>query len=103
MEHRHEHMKEEISWQTGAAILNDKTTGSNCNARLNYMSCHGMYFEADDAFKPGNIIDLQFDSPPLYGASKSYRATVYWCMILSEDESISKFGVGVKYFQSSEL
>jgi hypothetical protein len=56
-----------------------------------------MYFTADGGFKSGNAIDLQFDFPPMDGTSKSYSATVYWCMLLSENESISEYGVGVKY------
>ncbi len=56
-----------------------------------------MYFIADDAFKPGNIVDLYFDVSPLKGAQKRYSATVRWCMLLSEDESSRKYGIGVKY------
>ena len=82
---------------TGNALMTDKKTGRHCNAKLNYMSRHSMYFKADAAFKSGNIIDLQFSSPPLGGVSKNYRGTVSWCMLLSEDGSISKYGVGIKY------
>ena len=56
-----------------------------------------MYFMADGAFKSVNFIDIFFDTPPLDGVSKNYHGTVYWCMLLSEDESISKYGVGIKY------
>jgi hypothetical protein len=83
--------------QTGNALMTDKTTGRYCNAKLNYMSRHSMYFKVDGAFKSGNIIDLQFDSPPLGGVSKNYHGTVCWCMLLSEDEPIPKYGVGIKY------
>ena len=92
-----EHIKEKFLNQTGNALITDKSTGKCCNARLNCMSCHGMYLMADGLFKSGNVIDLQFESPPLGGTSMSYSATVYWCMPLSEDEPISKYGVGVKY------
>ena len=101
MEHMPEHKKEKFLRPTGAALLTDTTTGRHCSAKLHFMSCHGMYLETDSAFKPGNMIELQFDFPPLDGSSKSYRATVYWCMLLSEDESISKYGVGVKYSKSN--
>ena len=89
--------------RTGNALMSDKKTGRHCNAKLNYMSRHSMYFKADAAFKSGNIIDLQFDSPPLDGNSMNYDGTVYWCMLLSENESISKYGIGVKYSKSDTL
>ena len=84
----------------GNALMTDKKTGRYCNAKLNYMSRHSMYFKADAAFNSGNLIDLQFDSPPLDGVSKNYHGTVRWCMLLSEDEAISKYGVGIKYSKS---
>jgi hypothetical protein len=86
-----------------AVQLTDKKSGRQCDARLSFISCRSMYLEADSAFKPGNMIEIQFDFPPLDGSSTSYSAIVYWCMLLSENESISKYGIGVKYFQSSEL
>ena len=92
-----EHGKGKRLTQLGAGVLTDLTSGRYYYAKLNYMSCHGMYFEAEGTFKPGNMIVIQFDKPPLKGASKIYSATVYWCMLLSEDQSISKYGVGVKY------
>ena len=100
MEHKPEHIKEKFLKQTVTALMTDKTTGRHCNAKLNFMSCHGMYFKADGAFKSGNYIDIQFDTPPLDGVSKNYHGTVCWCMLLSEDESISKYGVGIKYSKS---
>ena len=57
-----------------------------------------MYFETECAFKPGTLIDIRFEKPPFNGASKAYRATVHWCMLLFMDEFISKYGLGVKYF-----
>ena len=101
MEHKPEQIEENFLKQTATALMTDKTTGRHCNAKLNYMSRHGMYFNTDGAFKSGNIIDLQFDSPPLDGTSKSYSATVSWCMLLRDDEFISKYGVGVKYSKSN--
>ena len=86
--------------RTGRALMTDQKTGRHCNAKLNYMSRHSMYFKADAAFRSGNIIDLRFDFPPLDGVSKNYHGTVCWCMLLSEDESISKYGVGIKYSKS---
>jgi hypothetical protein len=56
-----------------------------------------MYFEAGCAFRPGDTIEIQFDKPPLIGGSESYSAKVYWCMLLSEDAPIGKYGIGVKY------
>ena len=97
MPNRPEHIMEKFPNQTGKALITDKKTDRLCNARLNYMSCRGMYFKADGAFKSGNFIDIRFDSPPLDGVSKNYHGTVYWCMLLSEDEPISKYGVGIKY------
>jgi hypothetical protein len=97
MEHRPELLKKKSPRQTGTALLTDKITGRHCYAILNRISCHGMYIETECAFKPGNKIELQFYEPPLKGSSTSYSATVYWCMLLSEDESINKYGIGVKY------
>jgi hypothetical protein len=80
-----------------STIITDRASGRYSFAKLIYISCHGMYFIADDTFKPGNIVDLHFDVPPLKGAQKRYSATVRWCMLLSEDESNRKYGIGVKY------
>ena len=80
-----------------ATVITDVTSGRQCYAKLNCISCRSMYFETERAFKPGNMIEIQFDKPPLKGASESYSAKVYWCMLLSEDEPIGKYGVGVKY------
>ena len=86
--------------KTGNALMTDKKTGRHCNAKLNCMSRHSMYFKAEGAFKSGNFIDIQFDTPPMDGTSKNYHGTVGWCMLLSEDESISKYGIGIKYSKS---
>ncbi len=87
MVHKPEHILENILKQTGNALMTEKKTGKRCNAKLHFMSCHGMYFKADGAFKSGNFIDIQFDTPPLDGVSKKFHGTVGWCMLLSEDES----------------
>ena len=97
MEYTFENGKEKLIRQIGEIVLTDITSGRYCYAKLNYMSCHGMYFETECAFKPGNIIDLQFDTPPLIGAQNRFSATVHWCMLLSEDEPNGKYGIGVKY------
>ena len=86
--------------RTGNALISDKNTGRHCNAKLNFMSRHIMYFKSDGAFKSGNFIDILFDTPPLDGVSRNYRGTVSWCRLLPEDESISKYGVGIKYSKS---
>jgi hypothetical protein len=93
-----EHRKEKQLTQLDAIVLKDMNSGRQCYAELYYMSCHGMYFEADCAFKSGNVIDIKFNKPPMKGASKIFKATVRWCMLLYKDEPISKYGVGVKYF-----
>lgn len=89
--------KEKCLTQTGSIVLTDKTSGRHCYAKLNRMSCRSMYFEAEGAFKPGNMINIRFDNPPFKGFPKIINATVYWCMLLSEDEAISSYGLGVKY------
>ena len=88
---------DKLSTRTSATVLTDMTSGGQCHAKLQCISCRSMYFEAECAFGPGNMIEIQFDKPPLIGASQSYRAKVYWCMMLSEDEPIGKYGIGVKY------
>ena len=97
MEYTFENAEEKLLRQFGGIILTDMKSGRYCYAKLNYMSCHGMYFETECAIKSGNIIDLHFDVPPLKGAQKRYRATVHWCMPLSEDDPNRKYGIGVKY------
>jgi hypothetical protein len=103
MEYSPERGKEKRQAQIEPVVLTDKTAGNHCYAKLNYMSCHAMYFETECAFKPGTMIDIQFDKPPLKGASMIYSATVHWCMLLSMDESISKYGIGVKYFEANNF
>ncbi len=103
MDYTLENGKEELPEQIEYVILTDRTSGNHCYAKLNCTSCHAMYFETECAFKPGTLIDIQFDKPPLKGASKVYSATVHWCILLSMDESISKYGIGVKYFEPSEF
>ena len=88
---------DKLSTQNGAAVLTDLTSESQCYAKLNCMSCRSMYFEAGCAFRPGDTIEIQFDNAPIRGACESYRAKVYWCMLLSEDAPIGKYGIGVKY------
>jgi hypothetical protein len=88
---------DKLSKQSEAAVLTDVTSGLKCYAKLNCMSCRSMYFESESAFMPGNMVEIQFDKPPLLGGSDSYSAKVYWCMLLSENEPIGRYGVGLKY------
>jgi hypothetical protein len=88
---------DKLSRQNSAAVLTDVATGGQCNAKLNFMSRRGMYFESECAFMSGNVVEIQFDKPPLVGAPESYSAKVYWCMLISENDPIGKYGVGVKY------
>ena len=83
--------------QMGTTILTEVTSGRQCYATLNCISCRSMYFEANCEFKPGHMINVHFDKPPLAGALTNFSATVYWCMLLSEDEPTKSYGIGVKY------
>ena len=83
--------------QKGVIMLSDETSEYYCYAQLGNVSGDGMYFESENAFRPGSKIDIQYDNPPFKSSPKNYRAVVQWCRPLSEDESISSFGIGVKY------
>jgi len=89
--------RDKLATHHGAAVLTDVTSGFQCYAKLNCMSCRSMYFEAGCAFRPGDTIEIQFDRLPIIGGSERYSAKVYWCMLLSEDAPIGKYGIGVKY------
>lgn len=93
----YEHQKNRHSAQTGATILAVVTSGRQCYATLNFTSCRSIYFETNCDFKSGNMINIQFDEPPLVGALRNFSATVYWRMLLSEDEHAKSYGIGVKY------
>ena len=88
MKESDERKKEKFSTQMGATILTEITSGRQCYATLNCISCRSMYFETNCDFKFGNKIDFQFNEPPLTGALTNFSATVYWCMLLSEDEAL---------------
>jgi hypothetical protein len=62
MEYSPERGKEKRQAQIEPVVLTDKTAGNHCYAKLNYMSCHAMYFETECAFKPGTMIDIQLIS-----------------------------------------
>ena len=83
--------------QKGVIMLSDVSLDYYCYAQLGNVSGDGMYFESENALKPGSEIDIQFDNPPFKASPKNYRAIVRWCKPLSEDESIHSYGVGVKY------
>ncbi|MGD8447272.1 MAG: PilZ domain-containing protein [Desulfobacterales bacterium] len=97
MEYDLENRKGDHLTYLGSALIKDMTSGTHCYAKLNNMSCNGMYFEAECAFNPGDIIDIQFETPPFKGSPKSYSAKVYWCMLLSKDKSRGQYGIGVKF------
>jgi hypothetical protein len=93
-----EKRKDECLTHVGSsAMITDITSGKHCHAKLNTISCDGMYFETDRAIKPGNFIDIEFEKPPLKDGLKSFTAIVYWCMSISEDDAIRQYGVGVKF------
>jgi hypothetical protein len=93
----YERKKDKRSTQMGATILTEVTSGRHCYATLSCISCRSMYFETNCDFKSGNKIDIQFSEPPLAGSLTNFSATVYWCMLLSEDEPTKSYGIGVKY------
>ena len=83
--------------QKGVIMLSDETSEYYYYAQLGNVSGDGMYFESENALKPGSEIDIQYDNPPFKASPKNYRAIVQWCKPLSEDDSLHAYGVGVKY------
>lgn len=81
----------------GTIMLCDDSTEYYTYAQARNLSGDGMYFESDQKFKRGRIIDIRLDNPPFKTAPKYYTAAVKWCKPLSFDESILPYGVGVKF------
>ena len=98
MEYSPDRGKDRLTMQISTVVAADGPSTDLCHAKLNYISCHAMYFEAEIALEPGTLINIQFNKPPLKGASTFYNARVHWCMRLSSEKSISNYGMGVKYF-----
>ena len=78
-------------------MLTNEKTGLYCYAQLCNVAGDGMYLETEYSFKPGAEFDIRFDNPPFKSAAKQYHGIVKWCRRLGDDESISSFGIGVKY------
>ena len=55
--------KEKRLTELDSIVLKDITSGKKCYAEFYCMSCRGMYFEADCAFKSGDVIHIQFNEP----------------------------------------
>ena len=83
--------------QKGVIMLSDESSKYFSYAQLGNVSGDGMYFETENAFRPGSKIDIQYDNPPFKSSPKNYHAIVQWCKPLPEDESINSYGIGVKY------
>jgi hypothetical protein len=100
MRYRPDNDKDSCLPELGSILIADPGSGRRCFARLNSMSCHGMFFEAEDAFEPGSMIEIQFEKAPTTDQRKKYRATVYWCMLLTDQDCTKSYGIGVKYIRN---
>lgn len=96
-EHPPENRKAMRIKHRGTIMVSDESCDYYSYAQIGNVSSAGMYFESDHAFKQGKIIGIRFDNPPFKTAPKNYRATVQWCEILSDKDSILSYGVGVSY------
>ena len=84
----------------GTIMLTDKASGYYSYALVTNVSGEGMYFVSEYAFQPGKEVDIRLDNPPFKSAPNDYHAIVCWCRLVSEDDSIDLYGVGVKYTDS---
>jgi hypothetical protein len=79
-------------------ILEEANSGALSYAQTKNLSNDGMLLESEIAFKPGTVINIQFETQPFKTAPKNYRSVVKWCRELVEENAISTYGIGVKFF-----
>ena len=66
-------------------------------AQMRNFSDGGLYFESDNALKPGTKIRIRFDHLPFQSGPGILKSVVSWCRELPYDDSRYAFGVGVRF------
>lgn len=84
-------------WHKATVILEDTKSGAWSYAQTKDLSNEGMLLESEVAFRPGTRINIKFDSPPFKSTLKIYKSTVRWCKELADEESVSTYGIGIKF------
>jgi hypothetical protein len=79
--------------------VQDCRTGKQSDGRLVNFNRLGLYFESDDAHKPGSEIDIRFDPSVYLTEPAALKAEVKWCKKIDDSALNCRFAIGVRYLR----
>jgi hypothetical protein len=78
-------------------IIQNCDYGTYAYGRMYNYSRGGLYFESDEAFRPGSCVRVDIEDSPKGPAEDHYFATVKWCRQVCGAVVLYDFAVGLEF------